>query len=104
MKLLAFLSLALLGLPAHAGDSVLTREFIFETAPFASCHATTIVETASGLVAAWFGGTAEGKADVGIWLSRHAGDQWTAPVEVATGVQPNGHRFPCWNPVLCQPK
>ncbi len=104
MKLLAFLSLALLGLRAHAADSaVLTREFIFETAPFASCHATTIVETAGGLAAAWFGGTAEGKADVGIWLSRRAADQWTAPVEIATGVQRDGPRLPCWNPVLFQP-
>ena len=25
---------------------------------------------------------------------------WTAPVEVATGVQPDGTRLPCWNPVL----
>ena len=25
---------------------------------------------------------------------------WTAPVEVATGVQPDGTRHPCWNPVL----
>jgi len=35
-------------------------EFIYEAAPFASAHASTIEETADGLVAAWFGGTAEG--------------------------------------------
>ena len=29
-------------------------EFIFESAPFPSCHASTIAETKSGLVAAWF--------------------------------------------------
>jgi predicted neuraminidase len=75
-------------------------EFIFESAPFASAHASTIVETPDGLVAAWFGGTREGAADVGIWLSRRAGGTWTAPVEVATGVQPDGVRFPAWNPVL----
>ena len=75
-------------------------EFIFESAPFASAHASTIVETRSGLVAAWFGGTREGADDVGIWLSRHVSGKWTPPVEVATGVQNDGRRFPTWNPVL----
>src|SRR3989442_8932225 len=62
--------------------TVLKSEFIFETAPFPSCHASTIAETPSGLVAAWFGGTAEKNQDVGIWLSRHDGKSWSAPVEV----------------------
>jgi predicted neuraminidase len=77
-----------------------SSEFVFETAPFASAHASTIVETRDGLVAAWFGGTREGAADVGIWLSRYERGKWTAPVEIATGVQPDGTRHPCWNPVL----
>jgi predicted neuraminidase len=75
-------------------------EFIFESAPFASAHASTIVETRDGLVAAWFGGTREGANDVGIWTSRRAGGKWSPPVEVATGVQPDGSRLPTWNPVL----
>ena len=75
-------------------------EFIFETAPFESAHASTIAETPGGLVAAWFAGTREGASDVGIWLSRRQGGTWSAPVEVATGVQPDGSRFPTWNPVL----
>ena len=75
-------------------------EFIFESAPFASCHASTIVETRSGLVAAWFGGTREGADDVGIWLSRRVSGKWTPPIEVATGLQSDGRRFPTWNPVL----
>jgi predicted neuraminidase len=75
-------------------------EFIFESAPFASAHASTIAETRGGLVAAWFGGTREGASDVGIWLSRRVGGTWTAPVEVATGVQADGTRHPTWNPVL----
>jgi predicted neuraminidase len=76
----------------------ISSEFIYETAPFPSCHASTIAETADGLVAAWFGGTREGHSDVGIWLSRHATGKWTAPVEVASDPQ-----HPCWNPVLFQP-
>jgi predicted neuraminidase len=70
--------------------------FIFEKAPFASCHASTIVETDAGrFLAAWFGGRAEGAADVKIWLSRYDGKTWSAPEMVA---EEKG--FPCWNPVL----
>lgn len=89
-------------LAAH--PAVLKSEFVYEKAPFPSCHATTIIDTADGLVAAWFGGTRERHPDVGIWVSRHTGGAWTAPVEVATGVQPDGKRLPCWNPVLFQPR
>src|SRR5712691_10907241 len=66
---------------------LMTSEFIFEKAPFPSCHASTIAETKDGLVAAWFGGTRERHPDVGIWLSRHVAGHWTAPVEVADGNQ-----------------
>ncbi len=89
---------------------MIMSEFIFEEAPFPQCHASTIAETAGGeLVAAWFGGTREKSPDVGIWLSRREAGGWTAPVEVANGVQyakPDGgvHRHPCWNPVLFQPR
>ena len=75
-------------------------EFVFESAPFASAHASTIAETSDGFVAAWFGGTREGANDVGIWLSRRIGATWTVPVEVTTGEQPDGSRLPTWNPVL----
>ena len=77
-------------------------EFIYERAPFPSCHASTIVETKSGLVASWFGGSDEGQPDVTIWTARHDGKTWSAPMEVATGVQADGTRWPCWNPVLFQ--
>jgi predicted neuraminidase len=91
---------------ASAGEGpspVVSSEFVFDRAPFRSAHASTIVETRDGLVAAWFGGTAEGRPDVGIWLARRGGDGWSAPVEVANGAQPDGTRHPCWNPVLFQP-
>ena len=83
---------------------VVSAEFIFEEAPFPQCHASTIVETPTGLVAAWFGGTREKHPDVGIWLSRHDDGRWTPPVEVANGVQSPTLRHPTWNPVLFQPK
>ena len=83
---------------------VVKAEFIYESAPFPQCHASTLAETKTGLVAAWFGGTREKHADVGIWTSRHDGKAWSPPVEVARGVEPSGKDNPCWNPVLSQPK
>jgi predicted neuraminidase len=83
--------------------AIVRSEFIYEQAPFPSAHASTIVESSAGLVAAWFGGTEERNPDVGIWVSRLEGGAWTVPAEVANGVQPDGRRFPCWNPVLFQP-
>jgi len=93
--------------PGPGSEPILRREFIFEQAPFSACHASTIAEGRDGLVAAWFGGTAEGHPDVGIWLSRFEGARWTAPVKVANGVEAAGvagagRRVPCWNPVLYQ--
>ncbi|RLT07855.1 MAG: sialidase [Planctomycetota bacterium] len=102
------------GSPAIAQDKlppgVLKSEFVYETAPFPSCHASTIAETAKGtLVAAWFGGKYEKHPEVGVWVSRQVEGRWTAPVEVANGVQyeksdGSVHQHPCWNPVLFQPK
>jgi predicted neuraminidase len=62
------------------------------------------VETKRGLVAAWFGGTEESHSDVGIWLSGNDGEKWSEPKEVANGIQHDKKRYPCWNPVLFQPK
>src|SRR5437773_2291142 len=86
-----------------AAPGLTKSEFIYETAPFPECHASTIAEAKGGLVAAWFGGTGERNPDVGIWLSRQSGGQWSAPVEVANGVQSPTNRYACWNPVLFQP-
>jgi len=87
----------------NAPSPIVLAEIIGERAPFRSAHASTIVETRDGLVAAWFSGTAEGNPDVGIWLSRRDEDGWSPPVEVANGGLPGGTRRPCWNPVLFQP-
>jgi predicted neuraminidase len=88
---------------AHALTAIVLSEFVYERAPFPSAHASTIVETGDGLVAAWFGGSGEGHPDVGIWVSRRDGSQWSPPTQVADGAQPDGTRHPCWNPVLFLP-
>ncbi|MSR60056.1 MAG: sialidase [Planctomycetaceae bacterium] len=85
---------------ATGQPGVIGVEFLYDQASFPSCHASTIVDTKSGLVAAWFGGSDEGNDDVGIWLSRRISGDWLAPIEVANGVDSDGRRYPCWNPVL----
>ncbi len=72
--------------------------------PTPQCHASTIVETPGGLVIAFFAGTHEGAPDVGIRVSRSVNGKWTWPEEVANGIQNDTLRYPCWNPVLFQPK
>ena len=85
---------------AEAAQGLLKTEFLFDSGPFSSVHASTILETGDGLVAAWFGGSREGADDIGIWMSKHVEGEWTPPFELADGVQPDGTRYPCWNPVL----
>lgn len=83
-------------------SAVVLSEFIYQKddVGFPSCHASTIEQTKKGLVAAWFGGTAEKNPDVGIWVSRLENGKWTKPVEVANGIQHKNLRYPTWNPVL----
>lgn len=104
----AFLLAASFYVPVHEANGqhsgIVHATFIFDEAPFAQCHASTIVQTQDALVAAWFGGTREKHPDVGIWVSRHEGLGWSPPVEVAHGVQHSRKRYPTWNPVLFQPK
>src|SRR5262245_58797609 len=91
--------------PAVAAEkhpAVIADEFIYETAPFPSCHASTVAATKSGLVAAWFGGKKEGADDVCIWLARREAGKWTEPVKVADGIT-GDKQYPCWNPVLFEP-
>jgi predicted neuraminidase len=86
---------------APANPAVLRSEFIADHPPFPASHASTLVETREGLLAAWFGGTRERALDVNIWLARLEGQGWTAPEEAANGYDPNYlRRYPCWNPVL----
>lgn len=83
--------------------AVKLREFVCPRGfPTRSCHASTIEETVDGLVTAWFGGSDEGEPDVRIWVSRLGVNGWSDPSAVIDGVQPDGTRHPCWNPVLFQ--
>ncbi|NMC39147.1 MAG: exo-alpha-sialidase [Bacteroidales bacterium] len=84
------------------GDQCIVRtEFIYDSSSvwFPCCHASTIAETPEGFIAAWFGGTAEGNPDVGIWISRFSDGRWTIP-EMAADGKTDSLRYPCWNPVL----
>lgn len=91
MTTLSLISIFLLVVPSTA-----LNEFVFEKAPFASSHASTIVELRNAdLMAAWFGGSAEGNPDVAIWASRRSGGKWSEPFELVREPQ-----AACYNPVL----
>ncbi|MCE5249957.1 exo-alpha-sialidase [bacterium] len=92
-----------LDIPGQPGYVTSGLIYPLDRRPTPQCHASTIVSADDCLVAAWFGGTEEKNPDVGIWLSRYENGAWTRPVEVASGVQADGSRFPCWNPVLFKP-
>lgn len=78
-----------------SAQSVIKQD-IFDTAPFASSHASTLVETRDGSVlAAWFGGSGEGAADVAIWCARHTANGWSKPTLLVR--EPD---IAAWNPVL----
>ena len=86
--------------------AIITQEFIYEIedALTPECHASTIAISGDAVIAAWFGGTKEKNKDVGIWVSRKVGTSWLSPIEVVDGVQEDGSRYPCWNPVLFKPE
>ena len=96
---LKVLAAACFGL-SHLRGGAQKKEFIFTSAPFPSAHASTIVDVPGGeYLTAWFGGTAEGKPDVAIWMSRRSSDGWSTPFVIA---REDG--VPCWNPVLFHAK
>lgn len=95
--MLALLSFSC-GFAQDSGLQCDLEEFIFEEAPFPSCHASTIVELPSGdLMAAWFGGLQEGDKSVEIWFSRknRGAAGWSPPQQFT-----HFSEVPCWNPVL----
>lgn len=78
-------------------QSIHTHEAIFtDSAAFAACHASTLVQLSQGrFLAAWFGGTQESASDVAIWGSTRSGCAWSPPRQLAR-VRNAAH----WNPVL----
>lgn len=81
---------------ALAQVSGITKQDVFTQAPFPSCHASTVVELKNGdWMAAWFGGSAEGKPDVAIWGARHTAAGWSVPTLLVREPQ-----IASWNPVL----
>ncbi len=75
-----------------------TGELIFQpgSTSFPSSHASTVVELPDKkIMAAWFGGSAEGKSDVAIWSATRDRNGWTRPAEL---VREPG--IACYNPVL----
>lgn len=83
-------------------QGIITDEFIYESAPFPSVHAATIVDTPSGLLAAFFGGEYEGHPDVSIYVSKKTNKGWTFPQKVVEGIVNDTLRKACYNPVLFQ--
>ncbi len=83
----------------------ISSELIYslDSKPTAQCHASTIVELTDGIMTAWFGGTHERNADVGIWVAMNKKGTWSHPIQVANGFENDSVRYPCWNPVLFKP-
>jgi len=92
---------------ATPGEGALLKsELIYslENRPTPEVHASTLIESSEGIVAAFFSGTHENNPDVGIRVTRLENGEWTWPEEVANGIQNDTLRYPCWNPVLFQPQ
>jgi predicted neuraminidase len=88
---------------ADQESPIVLREFIADSSPTPQCHASTIAESRGHVVAAWFGGEYERHPGVGIWVAQRDSNGWSRPMEAANGLQDDGSRYPCWNPVLFQP-
>lgn len=89
--------------PGNNGYISGTLIYALDGRPTPECHASTIVETPSGLVAAWFAGTEEKDPDVTIRAARYDGHKWSASQQVVDGSEGEDQDYACWNPVLFQP-
>lgn len=73
----------------------MNKELVMQALPTDFCHASTILPLENGeVLCAWFGGTHEGKADVGIYCAKKRYGIWLEPRLLVSGVEAN------WNPVF----
>ena len=98
IELLLFLTAAL-AMPqtstAPPNPAIVSSEFIYDDR--AVRRSATPRRSSRRRRGSWPRGSAatrERHPDVRIWVSRHVAGAWTAPVEVADGVQPDGTRLP----------
>ncbi|MBQ7058012.1 MAG: exo-alpha-sialidase [Firmicutes bacterium] len=79
--------------------TAITKQFIMDPPKTPSCHASSVLPMPDGRVfCAWFGGSREGAADVGIYLAEKNGSAFDEPRLVASSEEPH------WNPVLFRKK
>lgn len=97
---LAFISARGQNQPGVISANLLETALIYENEPYPSCHASTIVDTGDGMLAAWFGGKHEKNPDVCIYGAFYRNGKWEKPFRMADGVENDLIRTPCWNPVL----
>ena len=95
-------ALVCLRFPSDGATNVVQNQFIFERSPELTNHASTIVETQDGLLAAWFGGPRARDPLNSIYSARYDGKNWDAPVKIVEG-KIGSMGYQCWNPVLFQP-
>ena len=90
----------LLAVCLSQGGTEPLKEFVFDRAPFAAAHASTLVELTNGdLMSAWFAGSKEGAPDVAIWGSTRHDGRWSRPTELA-----RENEIATYNPVLFHTK
>jgi alpha-L-fucosidase len=102
-KIVLLIALCLLHtLHAQTSLKIIQQCALFDSsAPFTSCHASTIVSLGGDqLMTAWFGGSAEGRPDVKIWGMQINKNIKGTIIELAEGRDAAGKPVPCWNPVL----
>jgi predicted neuraminidase len=108
LLLLFLISLGLLkpSVAQYKEPKIIQSNYLFDEAPFKSCHASTLVALPNQkILAAWFGGTHEGNKDVSIWTSvKNSDNTWSKPIAIANGKQNDTLQYPCWNPVLFKTK
>lgn len=76
---------------------ILANEFIFDSLEgSSSCHASTVLPLGNNeALCAWFGGTAEGRDDVNIWVAIRKDGKWQTAQKITVD-----EKIPHWNPAL----